>query len=266
MARQRPTRQDTPPSAMRWAMAGAAIGLLAGVTTFAPAAWLASAVTRITDGRVWLADASGTVWDGDAQLVFAGGDGSRDAVALPGRVAWRMRPSMAGFGAEVRIPCCAPAPMQLSAVPAWGGLSVSASQVQVQWPAALLAGLGTPWNTLQLDGSLRMDSERLSARWVQGRMVMEGSARFDAESVSSRLSTLRPMGSYRLILQGGNPTRLTLQTLEGGLQLSGSGEWVGDRLRFRGEASAQPEREAALANLLSIIGRRQGARSIISIG
>ena len=38
------------------------------------------------------------------------------------------------------------------------------------------------------------------------------------------------------------------------------------RLRFEGVASAAPEREAALANLLNIIGRRSGARSIITIG
>ena len=42
--------------------------------------------------------------------------------------------------------------------------------------------------------------------------------------------------------------------------------WVGGRLRFSGEASASPEREAALANLLNIIGRRQGSRSVIQIG
>jgi general secretion pathway protein N len=37
-------------------------------------------------------------------------------------------------------------------------------------------------------------------------------------------------------------------------------------LHFSGSASAAPDREAALANLLNIIGRRSGARSIITIG
>mgnify|MGYP006994992472 CR=1 FL=1 len=57
-----------------------------------------------------------------------------------------------------------------------------------------------------------------------------------------------------------------LETLEGALQLSGSGRWVGSRLHFNGAATAAPGREEALANLLNIIGRRSGARSIISIG
>ena len=59
---------------------------------------------------------------------------------------------------------------------------------------------------------------------------------------------------------------LTLSTLAGDLQLSGTGQWVGQRLRFTGEASAAPEREAALSNLLNIIGRRSGARSLITVG
>ena len=37
-------------------------------------------------------------------------------------------------------------------------------------------------------------------------------------------------------------------------------------LRFRGEATAAEAEAAALSNLLNIIGRRNGARSVISIG
>ena len=74
------------------------------------------------------------------------------------------------------------------------------------------------------------------------------------------------MGSYRLTLNGGSSSTLQLDTLEGALLLTGSGQWVGSRLRFSGTASAAPDREAALANLLNIIGRRSGARSIITIG
>ena len=45
-----------------------------------------------------------------------------------------------------------------------------------------------------------------------------------------------------------------------------SGEWRGGRVRFNGQASAAPGQEAALGNLLNIIGRRQGAVSVITIG
>ena len=49
-------------------------------------------------------------------------------------------------------------------------------------------------------------------------------------------------------------------------EATGTGQWVGGRLRFEGVASAAPDRLEALSNLLNIIGRRDGARSVIKVG
>ena len=242
------------------------LGLVLALLLFAPARWLAAGVERATRGQVLLADARGTVWEGSAQLVLTGGAGSTDAAALPGRVSWDLHPLWNGAAARVRAECCTTQPLDVLARARWGGLHLQFSDATSQWPATVMAGLGTPWNTLQLDGEVRLSTQGLSVEWVAGRPVVSGRAELVALRVASRLSTLRPMGSYRITLQGGTQTTLRLETLEGSLQLSGTGQWVGQRLRFRGEASAVPEREAALANLLNIIGRRSGARSLISIG
>ena len=98
------------------------------------------------------------------------------------------------------------------------------------------------------------------------KLALAGRATLDATDISSSLSTLRPMGSYRITLEGGPAPTLLLTTREGSLQLSGSGRWNGTALRFDGEASAAPGREDALSNLLNIIGRREGARSLITLG
>jgi general secretion pathway protein N len=45
--------------------------------------------------------------------------------------------------------------------PRLGGGKIQVSDSQTQWPAALLAGLGTPWNTLQLDGALLLSTRGL---------------------------------------------------------------------------------------------------------
>ena len=138
------------------------------------------------------------------------------------------------------------------------------------WPAAWLAGLGTPWNTLQLGGLLQLASPGLRLQSVQGRLRLDGALALELQGMSSRLSPLPVLGSYRLGLQsqpaGGESATLRLDTLDGALRLSGSGQWTGARLRFRGDAQAADGQAAALANLLNIIGRRQGALSIISIG
>jgi general secretion pathway protein N len=197
---------------------------------------------------------------------LAGGAGSTDAVALPTRVDWRLRPRWDGLSAELATACCAAQPLALRVQPRWGGARVTVADGQSQWPAALLAGLGTPWNTLQLEGDLLLGTHELSVEWLQGRLAIGGRAELTAQRLSSRLSTLRPMGSYRITVLGGTTPTLQLETLEGSLQLSGRGQWVGSRLHFSGAASAAPDREAALSNLLNIIGRRSGARSIITIG
>ncbi len=271
------SRRPTPPSRSHnaarvarapwgWAFAGLLTGTLVALTAFAPARWLAAAVAGATGARLVLDDPRGTVWTGSARLVLTGGSASQDRSALPGRVQWQLRPAWGGLRAQLSATCCTPAPMVLHAQPRWNSARIAVTDGQSQWPAAVLAGLGTPWNTLQPQGQLALQTRDLQVEWAAGRLVLAGQVQLDALAMSSRLSTLRPMGSYRLTLQGGAAPSLALQTLQGDLQLSGSGQWVGQRLRFTGEASAAPEREGALSNLLNIIGRRNGARSLISLG
>ena len=248
-------------------MAGALLGALPALAVFAPAQWLATGVERASGGQVQLAQARGTVWNGSAQLVLTGGLDSQDAVALPGRLDWQLRPTWrGGIRAVVHAACCTREPLVLSVQPQWDGAQMDVADSQSQWPAALLTGLGTPWNTLQLQGQLALHTSGLSVAWASGRMALAGQLQLDALALSTRLSTLRPMGSYRLLLEGGAAPTLQLSTLDGALQMHGSGQWVGRRLRFEGEATAEPEREAALSNLLNIIGRRRGARSLITLG
>lgn len=251
-----------------WALLGAAIGLVLALVLFAPARWAAAAVADATGGRVVLENPRGTIWNGSARLVFTGGAASRDVAGLPSRLQWRLRPQPGGFALHLASPCCTTEPIVLGLQPRWGGASIRVRDgAPSQWPAALLVGLGTPWNTLQLEGDLRLSTQGLRVELARGRVQLAGRADLEALRLGSRLTTLRPMGSYRLTLQGGDTPSLQLATLEdSSLQLTGSGQWVGSRLRFRGEASAAPEREAALANLLNIIGRRAGSRSVITIG
>ncbi|OYU93029.1 MAG: general secretion pathway protein GspN [Burkholderiales bacterium PBB5] len=139
-----------------------------------------------------------------------------------------------------------------------------------QWPAGWLAGLGAPFNTLGLGGTLRAASPGFTLQSVAGRLQLAGALQLELQDASSRVSPLQVLGSYRLLLQGqaqgGDTATVQLQTTDGALLLNGTGQWTGGRLRFRGAAQAAPGQDAVLANLLNIIGRRQGAVSVISIG
>jgi general secretion pathway protein N len=117
---------------------------------------------------------------------------------------------------------------------------------------------------------MRLTTSGLTLESAQGRWRLIGTLELDLLGVSSRLSTLDTLGSYRLGIRGGaaagDTATVTLDTLDGALRLQGSGQWAGSKMRFRGEATAAEGQEAALNNLLNIIGRRQGAVSVISIG
>lgn len=260
-------------ASLRWSVWGAIVGGVAGLVLFAPASWLAGAASAASGQRVLLADAQGTVWTGSAQLLLTGGPGSRDASALPGRLHWRLRPNWNRIDLHLAQACCFERETTVQFKPGLGRLTIivpGQAQAIGQWPAAWLAGLGTPFNTMQLGGALRLTTSGLTLESAQGRWRLIGGADVDLLGVSSRLSTLDTLGSYRIGLRGGAATgetaTLTLSTLEGDLRLIGSGQWAGPRLRFRGEASAAEGREGALNNLLNIIGRRQGAVSVITIG
>lgn len=266
--------QRTRDAAGRWSVAGVVIGALVGLVVFAPAAWLASAVASATGQRLLLTDARGSLWNGSALPVLSGGPGSRDAAALPGRLEWRL--AWRGLAAELRLrqACCLRGELRALVRPGLGRFTVQIQPGQSstigQWPTAWLTGLGTPWNTLQLGGTLRLTSPGMTIEWVQGRMRFTGEAALDVAHASSRIATLDTLGSYRLTLRGdaarGDAATLSLVTVEGALRLTGQGEWTGTGLRFRGDAQAAEGSETALNNLLNIIGRRQGARSVISIG
>jgi general secretion pathway protein N len=173
---------------------------------------------------------------------------ARHACCLNGEVAVRIKP---GFGRTE---------FTLAPTSGWIG----------QWPTAFLGGLGTPWNTMQLGGSIRLVSPGMRIESAQGRWLIDGRADLELVGVSSRLTTLDSLGSYRITLSGdaANPgiSTLNLTTQDGALVLSGNGTWGPAGVRFRGEARANTNEEAALSNLLNIIGRRSGARSVISIG
>jgi general secretion pathway protein N len=257
-------------SSWSWALIGALLGLGLAALVWAPARWLAWGVAQASQGQVQWLNPRGTVWQGSAQLMLSGGAGSRQPQALPGRLHWTLSPALSGLSLIWRADCCMAQAASVQFALGWNTVQLQVSDHDSNWPAALLTGLGAPWNTLQAEGQLQLRTEALKLQWAQGRLQMHGLLALTLQDMSSRLSPVKPMGSYRVALTGtpeGTPTPgLELSTLQGPLLLSGQGQWVGQRLRFNGEARAAEGHEAAFDNLLNILGRRQGARSLLSLG
>jgi general secretion pathway protein N len=270
-------------STRRWAWTGAFTGALLALLTQAPAYWVAQLVAQASGERVLLQDAQGTVWQGSAQAVLsAGPQANASNTALPTRVLWQLGPHLdlaaphLGLRLSLSSACCTTQPLSVDVTPQWRGVRVQVNDQRSTWPASWLTGLGAPWNTMQAEGALQLSTQQLAWQHMAGSAQFQGQAQLQLQQISTRLSTLKPLGSYRVVLQGtgdvatgaetGDTMRLTLDTLEGSLQLQGTGQWRNGHLQFNGEASSEPDAEAALSNLLNILGQRRGAKSILKLG
>ena len=128
----------------RFAWLSAVLGLLMALIVFAPARWLADSVTSATRNQLQLVNARGTVWNGQADLVLTGGEGSRTQTALPQGVQWRLRPRLASgmpaLGLRLMAPCCTPEPVDLTLIARLGGGEVRVDGKRVEGSDRLKAG------------------------------------------------------------------------------------------------------------------------------
>ena len=257
----------------RWPLwLSALAGMLWALVAFAPASWLAGAVAAVTQQRVLLADAQGNWRDGSAQFVLSGGSQSRGPTLAPGRLHWRI--ALSGLwhgtlGVTLDWPDLAATPLVLlvqANIAGWTVQQQDPANWQTQFPAAVLEGLGTPWNTLALQGRVGLVLQHTRLESSAGRLRLDGRVQVDATDMTSRLSTVAPLGTYHLQVDGdGANAKIALSTLAGPLLMTGTGVWNGRQLQFAGSARAAPGQEQSLANLLSLLGQREGDKVRIAL-
>ena len=247
----------------------AAASIVATTLTMAPAQWLAAAVAHATGEHLVLAEARGSMWNGQAIVVLAPGTDSGIArVSLPETLSWRLSPWRLLVGRidlTLTHPSALLQPLQVGGDLA-GHIELGATTVRL--PATVLVGLGAPFNTIRPGGLVSLSWQRLA--FGDGRM--QGDLVGEWQFASSALNTVAPFGHYRLAANGGYPgTRLSLSTVSGPLELSGNGtidEQGG--VQLRGRARVMPDVDEAtraqLGGLVLLLGPRDGDSAILSIG
>lgn len=250
------------PGLAFWAFAGVLLGVLITVLLHAPASWLAAAVAKASQNKVQLVDAQGSLWRGSARLLLV--PGGQKPVLLPERLRWTA--DILGLGVQLTLlpECCASRAALLHWQPGWRQQQVRVQNLDMRLPATLLAGLGTPFNTLGFDGEVALSSPQLllKTQSQSQQWQLQGGAQLQLLQLSSSLATLPVLGSYQIALIGGANTSVQLSTLSGALQLQGDGGWQNGRFAFAGQAQAAPGYEESLANILNVIGQRNGAVSV----
>jgi general secretion pathway protein N len=224
-----------------------------------PAAWIVPQFSKASAGHVNLVDPAGSLWHGSATLMLAAGSDGEGATLLPGRVEWRTEfwPLFTGHvRMQMRQTQAMPDAVYVDA--AMRGATLSAGQIAV--PASLLAGLGAPFNTLDMEGNVKL-------AWTEWRVLGGGSTYGQVivtlDDMASRVSRVKPLGSYRVVFQAvGTAGTIDLNTAKGPLMLSGQGTVAGRSATFQGEASAAPEARENLAGLLNLLGPHRGPDSV----
>ena len=248
-----------------WLLAGI-VSVTFTVLLFFPAAWIATIVEQQTAGRLTLGDAQGTLWRGSA---FLGGAASRnDAITplFPGRFSWHFSPLTLLGSVDIELENVAALSQPVKVTGGWTQWQISPATILL--PAEYLVALGAPMNTVQPVGHLRLSWQPLQLARHNGKINMIGQMNLEMSDISSKLSPVRPLGSYDLTLDWqGQQATVTLKTLKGPMLLSGSGLVSDGHLQFSGQAESEAGQEERLGNFLNLLGqrRKQGDRDVIAL-
>lgn len=215
----------------------------------APATVLSGIVENASKGQFVLANATGTIWHGSAAPAIRQHSGSLQVLE---RLNWdiEIMPMFTGklvtrlhWDNNVR-----PEPMLVT---------VSYSRIELRnallpLNASLLGELSPLLKPVQLSGQMQINS-RLFTFTRQG---MSGIAVAEWTNAGSILSSVKPLGQYRIDLAGsGSRLEMTLSTTAGVLQLEGKGSFApGQGLMFHGTARAASEKSSGLDELLNNFG------------
>jgi general secretion pathway protein N len=223
-----------------------------------PAAWITPQFTRATAGHVNLVDPAGSLWHGSATLMLAASTDAGGATLLPGRIEWTTAfwPLFTGrIHMTMRQSEAMPDAITVDATTR--GATMSGGQIGV--PASLLAGLGAPFNTLNFEGDVRLTwtDFRVLGRNAYGQLIVT------LDDMASRVSRVRPLGSYRVALQAqGSNATIDLSTAKGPLMLTGSGAIAQDSTTFQGTATSSADQRENLAGLLNLLGRHTDENTV----
>ena len=240
-----------------------------------PISLLSSQVAKLTQCRVILHQASGTVWQGSSGFGFAqqisGSSQCTPPTAVTERIHWSTLCHLVDLNCQMTVSHPSfQKPLQVTA----RSDRIEFSPHQMKLSANLLEGFGTPWNTLRPQGDLEIFWNGL-----QFSKQSEGMISIKITNLVSPISPVKPLGSYELKLNlqsdplvttnasnitntsnTSNTSNMLMQliTLQGPLILNGKGQLGLNKVNFEGDASADPEARNSLIGVLSIIGIKNG--------
>jgi len=218
-----------------------------------PASWFAWGLNRYTQGTVRLDPIAGSLWSGNGRLVIY------YPQTVPhdlGSAEWRINPLWLFAG---RVQLSLQSNHQDRQIKTTLGLarnSFMLKDTEAEFPAAFVAQLYTPLSLISPRGKVRISTAEL----MVAPEKLEGNAALEWLNAGSGLSSVQPLGDYRLEIAGAEKNaKLKLTTLRGDLEFTGQGQWQPQTGQVQINGSAMPRARAGeLESLLRMIGDDQG--------
>lgn len=241
----------------RWSplFAGLLIYLVFLIATL-PAAVAARLLTGWTDDVVRLYRPDGTFWRGSADaliITLAPQQNWRLATVDWDVIIWRL--VKGELAADIRIADTrAPATATLSY--SWGRTRLRNADAALPANDTLLA-IWPQLGLWQPGGQFRFATADFSFNAAE--KTITGDAELRWINASTSLSKVNPLGDYRAAVSaGGDKAEYRVTTLQGALQVEGSGAWSAQRgASFAGTARADAQQRAQLNDLLKLLGKEQ---------
>lgn len=210
---------------------------------FAPASLMGYVLERASGGKLALAQTTGSLWQGAGMAILR----QKNQQQLLGSYQWDVHL----FSLSVQVQTGASMPMTVHYTPMSGHIDIDHPQLSL--PVSALEIAAPQLAPYQLQGTLEMRSDhlRLDAAGMKGQITV------DWLRAASGLSQIKPLGDYRILLQGSDSgLNGKLSTLSGKLQLTGEGSFdKASGMHLNGTAQAAPGAAAdELNELLHHIG------------
>lgn len=248
-----------------WLLAGI-ISVALTTLAFFPATWLGEIVEKQSAGRLTLGDAQGSIWQGSAFIAGAAHGDEPVSALLPGRFDWQISPKILLGQVDVELNNPSALAQAIHVTGSWSQWQVSPAEISIG--AERLSSLGAPLNTLQPTGQMRLSWQPLQLVRQDGAIAINGTINLAIDGIASRLSPVKPLGSYNLAMEwSGSQAQLLLKTVKGAMVLDGLGTLSNGKVQFSGTAQAADGQQEKLSNFLNLLGQRrqQGGHEVIAL-
>lgn len=242
---------------LAWGIVGYLVFLVATV----PAGWLAWGVGHFSRGVVSVERGQGSLWHGTGHLIVYHPQATpRDL----GQAEWRVH-LWSMLLARLRVSVNAVGPQStFSATVTLSPREAALTNSRLSASARFASAFYAPAGLMAPTGQLRANTKELRLN----REGLHGAAQLFWDGAGSDLSSVNPLGDYRLDVNGeGENVVFKLATVRGALEVTGQGHWQPLRdgmLQINGYARARAQQKE-LQPLLQLLGAEQGGRRLFQL-